>query len=190
MYARIQNGYATDVRSDSPVGCFTDNLVAEFVTVPDDVQNGWLWDGTVFAAPPGPTQEQLDAIAAAQAAQAAATLAASKSRIHTAIRAERDRRKFNGVFVSGKWIHTDTYSRTQWLAMVMMGASVPTVEWATLDNSTITTSQALAAAVFNATATLDVTLFAHAKSLIAAVDAAPDPYSVDILAGWPATFGE
>ena len=107
---------------------------------------------------------------------------------HVAIRAERDRRKFNGVLVSAKWIHTDTYSRTQWMGMVMMGASVPAIEWTTMDGTSITTSQALAGAVFQATATLDATLFAYTKSLIAAVDASSDPASVDITTGWPATF--
>ena len=125
-------------------------------------------------------QDEDDAVAAHLA-----TLRASKV---TAIKAERDRRKFNGVFVSGKWIHTDTYSRTQWMGMVMMGASVPAIEWTTMDGTSITTSQALAGAVFQATATLDATLFAYAKSLIDAVDASNDPASVDITTGWPATF--
>lgn len=125
-------------------------------------------------------QDEDDAVAAHLA-----TLRASKV---TAIKAERDRRKFNGVFVSGKWIHTDTYSRTQWMGMVMMGASVPAIEWTTMDNTSITTSQALAGAVFQATATLDSTLFAFAKSLIDTVNASSDPSSVDITTGWPATF--
>lgn len=118
----------------------------------------------------------------------AASLIPIRAARHVAIRAERDRRKFNGVYVSNEWIHTDTYSRTQWMGMVMMGASVPTIQWTTMDNTTIATSQALANVVFQATATLDATLFAHAKSLIAAVDASNDPASVDITAGWPATF--
>ena len=126
------------------------------------------------------------ATAAAQAAYAAAH--PTHAVIRAAIRAERDRRKFNGVLVSSKWIHSDTYSRTQWMGMVMMGASVPTIEWTTMDGTSITTSQALAGAVFQATATLDATLFAYAKSLIAAVDASSDPASVDITTGWPATF--
>lgn len=125
-------------------------------------------------------QDEDDAVAAHLA-----TLRASKV---TAIKAERDRRKFNGVLVSTKWIHTDTYSRTQWMGMVMMGASVPAIEWTTMDGTSITTSQALAGAVFQATATLDATLFAYTKSLIAAVDASSDPASVDITTGWPATF--
>ena len=118
----------------------------------------------------------------------AASLIPIRAARHVAIRAERDRRKFNGVLVSAKWIHTDTYSRTQWMGMVMMGASVPAIEWTTMDGTSITTSQALAGAVFQATATLDATLFAYTKSLIAAVDASSDPASVDITTGWPATF--
>ena len=118
----------------------------------------------------------------------AASLIPIRAARHVAIRAERDRRKFNGVFVSGKWIHTDTYSRTQWMGMVMMGAGIPAIEWTTMDNTSITTSQALAGAVFQATATLDSTLFAFAKSLIDTVNASSDPTSVDITTGWPATF--
>jgi hypothetical protein len=118
----------------------------------------------------------------------AASLIPIRAARNAAIRAERDRRKFNGVLVSAKWIHTDTYSRTQWMGMVMMGASVPAIEWTTMDGTSITTSQALAGAVFQGTATLDATLFAYAKSLIAQVDASSDPTSVDITTGWPATF--
>jgi len=117
-----------------------------------------------------------------------ANLAALRTTRNTAIKAERDRRKFNGVYVSSKWIHTDADSRTQWLGMVMMGASVPTIDWTTMDNSTITTSQTLASQVFQATATLDATLFSYAKTLIASVNASSDPASIDIMAGWPDTF--
>lgn len=130
-----------------------------------------------------------DAAAAAAAAQAAYDAAhpTRASRV-AAIKTERDRRKFNGVFVFGKWIHTDTYSRTQWMGMVMMGAGIPAIEWTTMDNTSITTSQALAGAVFQATATMDATLFGHAKGLVEAVNASDDPSSIDITTGWPATF--
>lgn len=118
----------------------------------------------------------------------AASLIPIRAARNAAIRAERDRRKFNGVLVSAKWIHTDTYSRTQWMGMVMMGAGIPAIEWTTMDNTSITTSQALAGAVFQATATLDATLFGYAKGLIEAVNASNDPSSIDITTGWPATF--
>lgn len=116
------------------------------------------------------------------------TLADRRESVVVRIKEERDRRKFNGVKVSEKWLHSDTYSRTQWLGMVLMGASVPVIEWTTMDGSTITTSQALAGQIFQGTALLDATLFAHARSLIAQTEAAADPSSVDITAGWPETF--
>lgn len=90
MYARIQDGYVTDLRSDSPVGCFTDNIMAEFVTVPDNAQNGWLFDGTDFAAPPGPTQEQLDAEAARVAAEQVKQVSQTRSNLWTLIKSYRD----------------------------------------------------------------------------------------------------
>lgn len=90
MYARIVNNIATDVRSDSPVGCFTDDFVEQFIVVPDNVQNGWLWDGSAFAAPPAPyvpTQEELDAIAAAESAR---VLTAARANLIRQIDADTD----------------------------------------------------------------------------------------------------
>lgn len=117
-------------------------------------------------------------------------LDADKLEMRNRIKAERDRRKFNGVLVSGKWIHTDVFSRTQWMAMVMMGASIPAISWTTMDGTQVTTSQALAGGVFNAVATLDATVFAVAASHIAAMEASDNPLAYDFSAGWPATFGE
>jgi len=66
-YARISNTYAVDVRTDSPEGCYTPNIVAEFVEVPDDVQEGWVladgnWSAPVVYTPSA--QELADAQAA------------------------------------------------------------------------------------------------------------------------------
>ena len=133
-------------------------------------------------------EDVLHTVAEQEASAIAAHLAVIRTSKVTAIKAERDRRKFNGVYVFNKWIHSDTYSRTQWMGMVMMGASVPAIPWTTMDNTSITTSQALAGAVFQATANLDATLFAYAKSLIEAVEASNDPASIDTTTGWPATF--
>lgn len=117
-------------------------------------------------------------------------LVAQRKTIIDEIKAERDRRKFNGVNVAGKWIHTDTYSRTQWMSMVMMGASIPSVQWTTMDLTTVTTSQALAGQVFQAVAALDAALFAHSGALVAQILASNDPKSIDIMTGWTPTFGE
>lgn len=50
-YTRIVNNTAFDVRTESPAGCFTTNIVAEFVEVPDDVGNGWTLSGNTWSAP-------------------------------------------------------------------------------------------------------------------------------------------
>lgn len=115
-------------------------------------------------------------------------LAAAKMSRNLEIKAERDRRKLNGVFVQDKWIHSDIYSRTQWLGMVLMGAGIPAVEWTTMDGTSITTTQTLAGQVFQGIALLDATLFAYANSLIEQVNASTDPNSIDITTGWPATY--
>lgn len=50
-YARIINGIAIDVRAESPDGCFTPEIAAEFVEIPDNVQDHWILTGTEWAAP-------------------------------------------------------------------------------------------------------------------------------------------
>lgn len=50
-YARIVNGHAVDVRTESPVDCFTAEIVAEFVEVPDAVENGWVITGGKWSLP-------------------------------------------------------------------------------------------------------------------------------------------
>ena len=83
MYARIQNGIVCDARAESPIGCYVDEFAAQFVVIPDGVGNGWTFDGSTYTAPPAPhipTQEELDAIAATEAARV--LTAARKSLIH------------------------------------------------------------------------------------------------------------
>lgn len=53
-YARIINDTAVDVRVESPDGFFTPNIAAEFVNVPDSVEDGWILNGTVWSSPPAP----------------------------------------------------------------------------------------------------------------------------------------
>ena len=50
-YARIINGIAVDVRTESPDGCFTPEIAAEFVEIPDNVEDHWILTGTEWAAP-------------------------------------------------------------------------------------------------------------------------------------------
>jgi hypothetical protein len=78
-YARIQNTYAVDVRLESPEGCYTPNIVAEFVEVPDEVMDGWILTDGTWAAPViyTPSAEELAARAEAQLATLTESLSAS-----------------------------------------------------------------------------------------------------------------
>lgn len=99
------------------------------------------------------------------------------------IKAKRDELTDNGgCLVSGKWFHTDTKSKQQQMALTMLGASIPAnLQWKTMDGSFITMTQLLAQQLFAAQITREQTIFAHAETLKADINA-------DINAGWPARY--
>jgi hypothetical protein len=43
-WARKVNNFAVDVRTTSPEGYYTEVVVAEFINVPDEVENMWFYD--------------------------------------------------------------------------------------------------------------------------------------------------
>jgi hypothetical protein len=108
------------------------------------------------------------------------------------IKAERDRRIQSGGFKVGtKWFHSDTFSRTQQMGLVMLGANIPAnTPWKTMDGSTVVMTQQLAQQIFAAAAASDIAIFAAAEAHRAALEASSDPGSYDTSAGWPKAFGE
>lgn len=119
----------------------------------------------------------------------AAKLPAAKAERIAAIKAARDRIKIDGVTVGEHRFHSDPDSRTQQLGLVIMGASVPPVQWKTLGGGFVTMTQTLAGQIFQATAARDMAVFGRAEALIAAIKAAATVESVeaiDIDTGWPA----
>lgn len=134
--------------------------------------------------------EQNWEIVALDGAASAASLAAAKAHIWEQIKSYRDNAVQNGgFFVSGKWFHSDTFSRSQHMALYVLGANIPTgIQWKTMDGTFIEMTQALAAGVFNAGVASDAALFGYAETLKSQVDASGTPDAVNIYAGWPATF--
>lgn len=104
------------------------------------------------------------------------------------IKAKRDAVKVSGVLAGGKWFHTDPDSRIQQLGLVLMGSSVPAVQWKTLDGSFIAMSQTLAGQIFQAVGALDTAAFAAAETHRAAVYASDTPESYDFSGGWPTVY--
>ncbi|UOF76978.1 tail protein [Caudoviricetes sp.] len=132
-------------------------------------------DGKVFIVPPPP----LD-------------LSFVKATRWNAIKAERDRRIQNGGYkVGAKWFHSDTFSRTQQVGLVMMGANIPAgTPWKTMDGSTVTVTQTLAGQIFGTAAASDIAIFAAAETHRVAMEASADPATYDFSTGWPKAFGE
>lgn len=105
--------------------------------------------------------------------------------VTTQIKDERDRRKFEGVYVGANRFHSDADSRTQQIGLVLMGANLPAVQWKTMGGAFVTMTPTLAQQIFGATAARDIAIFANAEAHIAAATAAADPLLYDFSTGWP-----
>lgn len=134
---------------------------------------GDLWDGVVFSKP-------------------ARDIDADKVRQWEAIKAERDRRtQTGGYYVAPHWYHSDTFSRTQQIGLVMLGANIPVgTLWKTLDNGLIEMTQALAGQIFSAAAASDIAIFTAAQVHKTAMEASSNPAAYDFSQGWPLVYGE
>jgi hypothetical protein len=120
---------------------------------------------------------------------AAAKLAEHQEFMWDAIKARRDFLSDTGGYLAGgKWFHSDAKSKTQQLALAMMGAAVPAVQWKTMDGSFIAMSQTLAGQIFQAAAQQDMSIFAVAESHRAAMLASSNPMAYKFDGGWPAVF--
>jgi hypothetical protein len=109
-----------------------------------------------------------------------------------AIKVARDVRTTGGGYKVGEhWFHSDTFSRTQQMGLVMLGASLPAgVEWKTMNGTKVVMTPALAQQIFAAAAASDIAIFAAAESHRAAMLASADPATYDYSGGWPPVFGE
>lgn len=103
------------------------------------------------------------------------------------IKAERDRRRSAGCPLGGGIvIHSDDTSRIQQIGLVMLGNNIPVgLKWKAMGGQFLDMTPTLANQMFGAQAQRDTALFSHAEALILAVNAAIDPETVDITAGWP-----
>lgn len=106
------------------------------------------------------------------------------------IKRERDNRVQNGGYLaSGKWFHSDTFSRSQQLGLVLMGANIPQgLMWKTMDGSFIEMTQDIANQIFTSAGISDAQTFAYAEALKEQINKASDPFSIDIYSGWPVCF--
>jgi hypothetical protein len=107
------------------------------------------------------------------------------------IRSERDRRTQEGGFhVGDHWFHSDTFSRSQQLGLVLMGASMPAIQWKTMAGEFVAMTPALAQQILTAGAESDLAIFSAAEQHRAAMLASPNPSAYDFSINWPPIYGE
>ena len=86
----------------------------------------------IGAADLGGGTYRLDFAASSRAATAAEVLEAARAVRIAAIKSKRDAVKGEGVTVGASRFHSDADSRIQQMGLVMMGASLPAVQWKTM----------------------------------------------------------
>lgn len=146
-----------------------------------------------FTAIPSDASDLLDVLASfgvsPYADPAITSLEYKQASVWSMIKAERERRRFNGVSVAGKWFHTDPDSRTQHLSMIIMGANLPIgIEWKTMDGSKIIMTPAIVGQIFAGELSMEIANFAVAEAHDAAMRKLADPTDYDFSTGWTATF--
>lgn len=121
-----------------------------------------------------------------------AELSRIRSEIVVEIKRIRDTRTQTGGFpAAGYWFHSDVFSRSQQLGLVLLGANIPNnLYWKTMSGDMVLMTQTLTGQIFQAAATQDATTFSHAEALISQVNSAYNPYSVNINTGWPPIYGD
>ena len=161
----IKNGKVVNTIEVESLDFMPDLIEASIGTIGD------LWDGVAFTHP-------------------APDMVAIKAAKWEQIKAERDRLTQNGgYYVAPHWYHSDIFSRTQQLGLILLGANIPAgTLWKTLDNGLIEMTQTLAGQIFSAAANSDIAIFASAEAHKAAMMASPNPSAYDFSQGWPAVY--
>lgn len=108
-----------------------------------------------------------------------------------AIQAVRDYRKAGGVKISGNWFHSDDTSRIQQIALVMMGANMPSnIMWKTMQGTFVQMTPTLAGQIFQAIAASDQTIYGRAEYHRQNMIMSPNPATYDFTTGWPMMYEE
>ncbi|MBV4524384.1 DUF4376 domain-containing protein [Pseudomonas sp. SWRI74] len=122
------------------------------------------------------------------------------------IKAERDRRTVAGFNVGGKWVHSDTFSRSQWLglkdnardALTAGGGMGDTltdrqgepIAWKLLDGTFALVTAQMAFDVVAAVTCSDMDIFKVAEQHNAAMLTSANPAAYDYSTNWPQTYEE
>ncbi|MHC8342234.1 DUF4376 domain-containing protein [Pseudomonas sp. RT6P73] len=186
MWALIENGTVAETTDIDPVGRYHASML--WLACPAEVAAGWGWDGERFVAP---VAESRDLI---------------KARVWAAIKAERDRRKEAGFQVGVQWVHSDLFSRSQWLGLkdnardalaagggmgdALRDSEDNPVVWKMLDGSFVAVTAQLAFDVVATVTRSDIAMFTAAEVHNATMLLSADPARYDYTSDWPPSYAE
>jgi PKD repeat protein len=92
------------------------------------------------------------------------------------------------------WFHSDQASRTQQIALVLLGANMPAgIMWKTMSGNFVPMSPALAGAIFQTAVGSDQRIFGnaeHHRQLLFATTSAAAADSYNYMSAWPQTYQE
>jgi len=129
---------------------------------------------------PLPSKEDLDA----------AVRVATREEMWKLIQAERDKRSQSGGYKVGtNWFHSDQASRTQQIALVILGAGLPPgIMWKTMGGTFVTMTQQLAGQIFSTAVQTDQQIFAAAEQHRGAMASVANPETYNYKTGWPQSY--
>jgi Domain of unknown function (DUF4376) len=112
------------------------------------------------------------------------------NRVWEAIKDARDNHTQNGGSrVGNNWFHSDQSSRTQQIALVLLGAGLPPgIMWKTMASTFVVMTPTLAQQIFGAAVQLDQAVFTAAETHHARMAASSTPWSYDFSKGWPLMY--
>lgn len=167
---------------------------------------GELPEGLTLDPRPSPAHAWTNGQWAVSAELVAQLRAEAAAKTWELIKAERDRRKEAGFKVGGEWVHSDLFSRSQWLGLkdnardalaaggsmgdVLHDSDGKVIAWKMLDGSFVQVTAQLAFDVVAAVTRSDMAIFTVAELHNARMRAAEDPAAYDYTTDWPLSYAE
>ena len=204
-----EDGFVWALVEGEPV-LLADHRGTVYSTASGDAQQfdalGELPEGLTLDPRPSPAHAWVEGQWQISADLVAQLHAEAEAKAWELIKAERDRRKKAGFNAAGKWVHSDTFSRSQWLGLkdnardaLANGGTMADglsddegkpIIWKMLDGLFVPVTAQLAFDVVAAVTRADMAIFTAAETHNVHMRSAADPSAYDYTTGWPQSYAE
>lgn len=187
MWALIIDGAVREVTEIDPAGRFHPSI--EWRECGPDVCAGFTWSAEGGFKAPGVLDR-----------------AGTEAAVWDRIKVERDKRTLAGYQVGEHWVHSDIFSRNQWLGLkdnardvlaaggdglsVLVDRDGEPIQWKMLGGEFVFVTAQLACDVVAVVTSADKDVFTAAEVHKVMMRASADPAQYDYSGGWPQTYAE